>query len=70
MQNLLFLGGLGGFEIIFIILLPIVLWIWALVDCLKSNFESTNKLIWVVVIILLPVLGPILYFLVGRSQRL
>lgn len=70
MQNLLFLGGLGGFEILLFVLLPIILWVWALVDCLKSEFQGSNKLIWIIVIIFLPVLGPILYFLVGRSQRL
>jgi hypothetical protein len=43
-----------------------VLWIVALVDCLKSN--NPNKVVWVLVIILLPFLGSILYFLVGRSR--
>ena len=47
-------------------ILWIVLWIVALVDCLKSN--NSNKLVWVIVIILLPILGSILYFVIGKSK--
>jgi len=42
-----------------------VFWIVALVDCIKGN--SSNKLLWMVLIILLPFLGTILYFLLGRG---
>ncbi len=51
----------------FISVLWFILWIVALVDCLKSN--NPNKLVWVLVIILLPFLGSILYFLLGKSTR-
>ncbi len=47
-------------------ILCLILWIVALVDCLKSN--NSNKLVWVLVIILLPLLGSILYFLLGKSK--
>jgi hypothetical protein len=47
--------------------LCVVLWIVALIDCLKSS--NPNKIVWVIVIILLPFLGSILYFLIGRSGR-
>ena len=43
-----------------------VFWIVALVDCIKG--ASPNKIAWVIVIILLPFLGSILYFLFGRSN--
>ncbi|MBX6379412.1 PLDc N-terminal domain-containing protein [Thermoflavifilum aggregans] len=61
---LLLLGwGLWG-------LLTLILWIWALVDIIRSRFESdTTKIIWIVVVILLPVLGSILYLIIGRNQR-
>ena len=56
--------------ILFIILLPSVLWIFALIDILKSNFkDSTNKIIWVLIVLLLPVLGFILYFIFGGQQK-
>jgi len=56
--------------VLFIILLPSVLWIFALIDILKSNFkDSTNKIIWVLIVLLLPVLGSILYFIFGGQQK-
>ncbi len=56
--------------VLFIILLPSVLWIFALIDILKSNFkDSTNKVIWVLIVLLLPVLGSILYFIFGGQQK-
>lgn len=47
-------------------LLCFVFWIVALVDCIKGN--SPNKVLWIIVIILLPFLGTILYFLLGKSR--
>ena len=53
----------------FLFLLPVLIVI-ALVSALRSNFsDTTTKLIWVLVIILLPFFGPILYFIIGRKQR-
>jgi len=43
-----------------------ILWIVALVDCIKSN--GPNKIVWIIVIILIPFLGSILYFLIGKSN--
>jgi hypothetical protein len=44
--------------------------IWALVDILKSEFaDSSNKIIWLLVVIFIPVLGFVLYFFVGRKQK-
>ena len=57
--------------VLFIILLPSVLWIFAIIDILKSNFkDSTNKIIWVLIVLLLPVLGSILYFIFGGQQKI
>lgn len=44
-----------------------ILWIMALVDCIKGN--SPNKVVWIIAIILLPFLGSILYFIFGRTSR-
>ena len=44
-----------------------ILWIIALVDCIKSS--NPNKVVWIIVIILLPFLGSILYFLLGKTAR-
>ena len=65
--------GIGVQEIIVMaigFLIPVVLLIWALVDILKSEFTGSNKLIWVLVVILLPLLGSILYFTIGTKQKI
>jgi hypothetical protein len=46
-------------------LLLFIFWIVALVDCIKGS--NPNKIVWIIVIILLPFLGSILYFVFGRS---
>lgn len=40
----------------------------AIVDCVKSNKDSGKKILWVLIILLLPVVGMILYFVLGKKQ--
>jgi len=48
-----------------------VLWLVALVDILKSEFkDGLTKVIWLILVILLPFLGSILYFFIGRDQKI
>ncbi len=53
--------------LIFLVLgFPII----ALIDILKSDFkESVNKIAWLVAVIFIPVVGPILYLLIGMNQK-
>lgn len=52
-------------------LLCLLLWIWALVDILKSRFqEDSTKILWCLLVVFLPFLGTILYFAIGRTQRI
>jgi len=41
----------------------------ALVDLLKSNADTNTKILWAVIIILLPLLGTILYFVLQRPKN-
>ena len=41
---------------ILIIVFFILLWVPALVDILKNNFKKNNKLIWIIVVVMLPCL--------------
>lgn len=65
--------GLGGQELLFILLVLSVLFllpIIALVDVIRSDFRGSNdKLIWVIVILFLNVIGALLYLVIGRNQR-
>lgn len=51
-------------------LIILVLDIIAIVEVLKSSAESGKKILWVLVIIFLPLLGLVLYYLIGKSQLL
>ncbi len=42
--------------------------IWAIINILQSGASSGNKLLWVLVVVLLPVLGLILWFFLGPRQ--
>ena len=39
--------------------------IWAIVNILQSGVDTGKKVIWTVVVIVLPVLGFVLWFLLG-----
>lgn len=48
-------------------LLPVI----ALFNILRYSFRDNSiKLIWVLVILLVPVIGPLFYFLIGRKQKI
>lgn len=72
-MNVAFLMGVGALEIIFFLgpmLLLGVLWVWALIDILRSRFsDSTQQIVWLLVVIFVPLIGSILYFAIGRSAR-
>jgi hypothetical protein len=63
--------GLTGVIMIFLgVILPLILLLWALIDILRSNFkDSTIKLVWIIVVIFVPLIGAILYLVLGRSQK-
>ena len=45
-------------------------WIYALVDVVRSEFKvPTNKVTWLMVLMFMPFLGMILYFLFGSKQK-
>jgi hypothetical protein len=56
--------------IIFVILGMFILPIIALIDILSSRFKENDKLIWVLVVVLFNIIGSILYFILGRKQKI
>jgi len=48
-------------------LVILLLDIFAIVSVLLGSSEAMRKLLWIVLILLLPVVGMVLYFLIGRS---
>ncbi|PRY85391.1 PLDc N-terminal domain-containing protein [Donghicola tyrosinivorans] len=57
-------GGVGG-------LLVLILDVWALISIVGSSASTGRKVIWVILVLLLPVLGFILWLLFGpRAGRM
>ena len=51
-------------------ILYFIFWLCMLINCLKNpRLDSTEKLIWVLVIVFLQFLGPILYFFLAREPK-
>ncbi|MBU0548900.1 MAG: PLD nuclease N-terminal domain-containing protein [Candidatus Omnitrophica bacterium] len=53
-----------GILAVVIFLLDII----AIIDALKSSLETGKKVLWVILIFILPVVGLILYYLVGKKK--
>ena len=51
--------GIGG-------LLVLILDVYAIYLILNSSAATDKKLLWIIVVVLLPLVGPVLYLLLGR----
>ena len=43
--------------------------IWAIINILQSSASNEKKLLWTIVVVLLPLLGLILWFFLGPRDR-
>ena len=57
-----------GIGIALLTALPVVLAVVALISCISSNKPTNTKLLWIIVIVLAPFLGALLWFLWGKYQ--
>jgi phospholipase D-like protein len=67
------MGIFAGMSILALVLFGFVLaflWLVALVDILRSDFEGNDKIVWILVVIIFPFIGSILYFAIGRSRKI
>jgi len=55
------MGGLIG-------LVVLVLDIIAILDAVKSSLDTGKKVLWIIVILVLPIIGMVLYFLIGKKK--
>ncbi len=56
--------------ILVVVLLGFIPTIIALIDILRSEFNGNNKIVWVLVVLFINFFGAILYFLIGRNQKI
>ena len=52
-----------------IVLLELGLLVWALLDIIRrERVKGGNKVVWILVVVLINIIGPIVYFLFGREE--
>lgn len=49
-------------------LLILVVDVIVIIDIVRSNKPSDKKIIWVIAVVLLPVLGPLLYYVLEKRN--
>jgi hypothetical protein len=54
-----FLESTGGLEV-----LGLLFWLWMIYECATRERNSTEKIMWLLLVILAPVIGSLIYFLV------
>lgn len=63
------MGGGLTIGILFMLIIGII-WLWALIDCAKRQFNNSyEKLIWVLAMFITPPLAVLAYFLVIRVSN-
>ena len=62
LENMNFGYGIGG-------VIVLILDIWALINILQSGASNGEKLLWILLIILLPLIGFIIWLLAGPGGR-
>ena len=62
--------SLGLFVWQSLLLVSIGLLIYCLIDILKNKFVQDDKIVWLLVVILLPILGSLLYLFIGKKKKL
>lgn len=51
-----------------VLFLPALL---AIIDVVRSDFRrDSDRVLWAIIVLMVPVIGPILYFVIGRKQKL
>lgn len=54
------------------VVVAIALLVYALIDCLQTDsarFRSLNRVAWIAIIVLLPLIGPILWLAIGKVRE-
>lgn len=52
-----------------LLLTSVALPLLALIDLANRRFHGTDKLIWVIIVLIFPIMGPLLYLSLGRTNH-
>ena len=55
---------MGRLISLFILVIDVIV----IVDIVKSNKDTEKKILWIIAVVLLPVLGPLLYYILGSKN--
>jgi len=50
-----------------IYLIVLVIDVIVVMDILRSNKDMEKKILWIIAVIFLPILGPVLYYVIGKK---
>ncbi|MBV5315607.1 MAG: PLDc N-terminal domain-containing protein [Prolixibacteraceae bacterium] len=67
------LGIIGPQELILVLIVAFGLFLLpllAIIDIVRSRFEGNMQLIWVIIVVCFNLIGAILYFIMGRNQKI
>lgn len=68
-MTLSFIQNIGGGSLVIILIYGLV-WIYCLVDILRSDFKDPNmKIIWILIILFAQVIGSLIYLAMGKSTK-
>lgn len=64
-------GGLEWIVILVAFSLTFILFIQAIADIVQGDFRNPSyKLIWVLLVLFMPIVGSMMYFWVGKGQKI
>lgn len=64
------MGPFVSMMIFSIIMGCFALWVYAIIDIVKGGFKKEgDKIVWLVLVLLVPALGTVLYYLIGQKQK-
>ncbi len=49
----------------------LIIYIFTIFDVVRSKFSNpSDRLVWILIVVLVPLLGTILWFVIGRNKRI
>lgn len=65
-------SAIGPWQILLLLLVTstVILPIVALIDIVRNSFSGSNKIIWILVVVLIPFFGPLLYYITGVKYKI
>jgi len=75
-MTLTFLQNIGGGSLIIILFLfflclaYFILWLFCLIDVIRSEFKNQNmKIIWIIILLFAHIVGPLVYLVMRKSFK-